>query len=40
MALTIWGQFLDHDISLSEILKDEKMDIKIPKCDPFMDIAC
>lgn len=40
MAFTIWGQFIDHDIGLTEVHEEETMNIKIPKCDPFMDIDC
>ena len=32
-----WGQFLDHDLSLTEIGTKEPLDIKIPKGDPFFD---
>ena len=27
MAFTIWGQFIDHDISLTEVNESETMDI-------------
>ena len=36
MAFVIWGQFLDHDLSLTEGGKTESMDIPIPKGDPFL----
>lgn len=40
MAFTIWGQFMDHDISLSKVSSHEEMNINIPECDPYMDIDC
>ena len=40
MALTIWGQFIDHDIGLTNVQEEERMPIKIPDCDPFMDLDC
>ena len=38
-AFVFWGQFLDHDLSLSEV-GDEYMPIGIPMCDEFMDKDC
>lgn len=35
MAFVIWGQFLDHDIDLTEAGKSEQMDIEIPYGDRF-----
>lgn len=40
MLHTLWGQLVDHDIVLSSISEDDKMDIIIPKCDAFMDRDC
>ena len=37
VAFVIWGQFIDHDVGLTEVNDHESMPIKIPKCDPFMD---
>ena len=37
MLFTIWGQFLDHDISLTQTVEGEDMNIHIPWCDEFMD---
>ena len=39
MTFVIWGQFLDHDISLTEV-GTEEMPIPIPECDEFMDKNC
>ena len=39
MTFVIWGQFLDHDISLTEV-GTEEMPIPIPECDEFMDRNC
>lgn len=39
-AFVFWGQFLDHDLGLSETNSNETMPIHIPKCDPFMDLEC
>ena len=36
---TFWGQFLDHDLDLTEV-SDEQMPIQIPMCDPVMDKDC
>lgn len=35
MAFVIWGQFLDHDIDLTEAGKTESMNIDVPETDPF-----
>lgn len=35
MAFTIFGQFLDHDLDLTESGQDEPMNIKIPDNDNF-----
>ena len=40
MAFVIWGQFMDHDVGLTEVNDEETMPIKIPVCDPFMDAEC
>lgn len=32
-----WGQFIDHDITLFEVLADENMDISIPAFDAYFD---
>ena len=40
LALVIWGQFIDHDLSLTIVSQNESMPIHIPKCDPFMDVEC
>ncbi len=34
-----WGQFIDHDITLSPDHPSEKMDISVPKYDAFFDPA-
>ena len=39
MAFVFFGQFLDHDISLTEA-GSEYMPIKVPECDEFMDRNC
>ena len=35
MAFVIWGQFLDHDIDITEASEDEHLDITLPPRDPF-----
>jgi hypothetical protein len=40
MLWTQWGQFLDHDISLTIGSGVEDAKIKIPKCDQFFDKEC
>lgn len=35
MAFTIWGQFLDHDLDLTEAGKTEPLGIPLKKDDPF-----
>lgn len=35
-----WGQFLDHDITLSEEGKEEPIEILVPRCDKFFDKKC
>ena len=35
MAFVIWGQFLDHDLDLTEADNKENFDIPIPKNDSF-----
>ena len=37
MMFTIWGQFIDHDISLVKTIEEEHMNIPIPWCDEFLD---
>lgn len=36
----IYGQFLDHDISMTPSGKDESVPIKIPQCDIHFDPEC
>ncbi len=38
--LWLWGQFMDHDITLADINKEELMNIKVPSCDRYFDISC
>ncbi len=38
MAFTIWGQFLDHDLDLTEAAKVEQLPIAVPPKDPFYKI--
>ena len=35
-----WGQFLDHDITLTDDNSSEPLNIKVPRCDPFYDKKC
>ncbi|MHC5113171.1 MAG: peroxidase family protein [Planctomycetota bacterium] len=36
-----WGQFLDHDIDLTDVMIPiEPFDIPVPRCDPVFDPAC
>lgn len=35
MGFTIWGQFLDHDLDLTEAAKTESMPIPLRMTDPF-----
>jgi hypothetical protein len=38
--LWLWGQFMDHDITLSDTDGTEHFNIAVPKCDVFFDISC
>lgn len=38
--LTIWGQFIDHDIVHIPSSKTDSMIIRIPRCDKFLDSDC
>ncbi len=38
--LWLWGQFIDHDITLTDLNKNEPMNIEIPKCDRYFDLSC
>jgi hypothetical protein len=40
MIFGTWGQFLDHDITLSVEGTIEQMTIPIPRCDEFYDPKC
>ena len=40
MAFTIWGQFIDHDLTLTQVNEEEHADIEIPRCDPYFDAEC
>ncbi len=40
MLHTLWGQLVDHDITLVTTTEDDPLPIIIPKCDAFMDRAC
>lgn len=37
MLFGTWGQFLDHDITLSAEGTTEKVDIPVPRCDEYFD---
>ena len=36
VALTIWGQFIDHDLDLVIDADEEEVPIEIPEDDPFI----
>lgn len=40
MLFGTWGQFLDHDITLSVEGNTEKVDIPVPRCDEYFDPEC
>ena len=40
MLFGTWGQFLDHDITLSEEGNTEPIEITVPRCDKFFDKEC
>lgn len=40
MLFPIWGQFVEHDISLTKSSTTESIPITIPKCDQWMDKTC
>ena len=40
MLHTLWGQMVDHDITLVTTTENDNLDIIIPKCDAFMDRDC
>ena len=40
MLFGTWGQFLDHDITLSQEGETEPVTIAIPRCDEFYDPNC
>jgi hypothetical protein len=40
MIFGTWGQFLDHDITLSVEGTIEEMIIQIPRCDEYYDPKC
>lgn len=40
MLFGTWGQFLDHDITLSNESNTEQVVITVPRCDEFFDPNC
>ena len=40
MFFPIWGQFVEHDISLTKSATTESIPIPVPKCDAWFDKAC
>lgn len=38
--LWLWGQFVDHDLTLTDTNPGEFMNIAVPKCDRFFDVSC
>lgn len=38
--LWLWGQFMDHDITLTDVNPEERMDIDVPACDRYFDLSC
>ena len=39
-AHTVWGQFIDHDFTLTPDNVSEPLNIAVPKCDVFLDPDC
>lgn len=40
MLFGTWGQFLDHDITLSNEGNTEQVTIQVPRCDEYFDKEC
>jgi hypothetical protein len=40
MLFGTWGQFLDHDITLTNQSETEVINITVPRCDQFFDPEC
>lgn len=38
--LWLWGQFMDHDLTLTDVNPEEAFPIAVPQCDAFFDISC
>jgi len=38
--LWLWGQFMDHDLTLTDTDGKEHFNIAVPRCDVFFDISC
>ena len=39
-AHTVWGQFIDHDFTLTPDNASDPMPVPIPRCDTYMDPDC